>query len=131
MVTSAILILFIIYNINNHMNKDCRLIFDAYTSPGVPTVSTSTATNVPVQQIINKPTGPAATSLKAEEAEKKAKEKTVTLANIDSDRKAIHTAYDIVEAIYRTVDGFERATQVITAIASVHRNERKRQFKNK
>lgn len=110
------------------MNKDCHLIFEAYTSPGVPTVPTSTATtNIPATQAIAKPIGPVSSSVKAEEAEKKTKEKTVTLTNIDSDRKAIHAAYDIVEAIYRTVDGFERATQVITAIASVHRNERKRQ----
>lgn len=110
------------------MNKDCHLIFEAYTSPGVPTVPTSTSTtNIPVQQMINRPVGPAATAPKAEEAEKKAKEKTITLSSIDSDRKAIHAAYDIVEAIYRTVDDFDRATQVIAAIASVHRNERKRQ----
>lgn len=110
------------------MNKDCHLIFEAYTSPGVPTVPTSTTTtNIPVQQMVNKPAGPIASSVKAEEAEKKSKEKTITLTSIDSDRKAIHAAYDIVEAIYRTVDGFDRATQVIQAIASVHRNERKRQ----
>lgn len=110
------------------MNKDCHLIYEAYTSPGTPTVATSpTTTNIPLNQAVTKPTTPLSTSVRAEEAEKKTKEKTVTLTNIDSDRKAIHAAYDIVEAIYRTVDGFDRATQVIAAIASVHRNERKRQ----
>jgi len=110
------------------VNKDCHLIYEAYTTPGTPTVATSpTATNIPVSQAIAKPIGPTSQPIKAEEAEKKTKEKTVTLTNIDSDRKAIHAAYDIVEAIYRTVDGFDRATQVIAAIASVHRNERKRQ----
>ena len=112
------------------MNKDCHLIFEAYTSPGVPTVATSSnTTNMPVSQTISKPVTPLNNSTKAEEAEKKTKEKTITLTNIDSDRKAIHAAYDIVEGIYRTVDGFDRATQVIQAIASVHRNERKRQLK--
>ena len=110
------------------MNKDCHLIYEAYTSPGTPTVVTSpTTTNIPLTQAIAKPTTPASSSVKAEEAEKKTKEKTITLADIDSDRKAIHAAYDIVEAIYKTVDGFDRATQVIAAITSVHRNERKRQ----
>jgi len=110
------------------VNKDCHLIFEAYTSPGTPTVPTSpSTTNIPLQQAISKPTTSPSPSVKAEEAEKKTKEKTVTLTNIDSDRKAIHAAYDIVEAIYRTVDDFDRATQVIAAIASVHRNERKRQ----
>ena len=110
------------------MNKDCHLIFEAYTTPGTPTVATSPSpSNLPLTQVVNKAVGPQASATKAEEAEKKTKEKTVTLTNIDSDRKAIHAAYDIVEAIYRTVDGFDRATQVIAAIASVHRNERKRQ----
>lgn len=110
------------------MNKDCHLIYEAYTSPGTPTVPTSpTTTNIPLAQAVNKPTGPASPSTKAEEAEKKTKEKSITLTDIDSDRKAIHAAYDIVEAIYKTVDNFDRATQVIAAIASVHRNERKRQ----
>ena len=112
------------------MNKDCHLIFEAYTSPGAPTVATSpTTTNIPISQAATKPTTPVSSSVKAEDAEKKTKEKTVTLANIDSDRKAIHAAYDIVEAIYRTVDGFDRATQVIHTITSVHRNERKKHLK--
>lgn len=112
------------------MNKDCHLIFEAYTSPGVPTVSTSpAATNMPVNQSVTKPLTPQTPATKAEDAEKKTKEKTITLTNIDSDRKAIHAAYDIVEAIYRTVDGFDRATQVIQTIASVHRNERKKHLK--
>lgn len=110
------------------MNKDCRLIFEAYTTPGTPVVATSTtATNMPLNQVVGKSTGPSASATKAEEAEKKTKEKTITLSDINSDRKAIHAAYDIVEAIYKTVDGFDRATQIIQAIASVHRNERKRQ----
>jgi len=110
------------------VNKDCHLIFEAYTSPRTPTVATSpTTTNIPLAQTASKPVGPVATSVKAENAEKKTKEKTITLTDIDSDRKAMHAAYDIVEAIYRTVDGFDRATQVIAAIGSVHRNERKRQ----
>ena len=110
------------------VNKDCHLIYEAYTSPGMPTVPTSsTTTNVPLAQAITKPVGPTSSSTKAEEAEKKTKEKSITLNDIDSDRKAIHAAYDIVEAIYKTVDNFDRATQVIAAIASVHRNERKRQ----
>ena len=112
------------------MNKDCHLIYEAYTSPGIPTVATSpTTTNIPVQQI--KSTTAPAPAAKAEQAEKKTKEKTITLTDIDSDRKAIHAAYDVVEAIYRTVDSFDRATQVIQAIGSVHRNERKRQSKLK
>ena len=58
------------------MNKDCHLIFEAYTSPGVPTVPTSpSTTNIPLQQAVSKPTTPVSSSTKAEEAEKKAKEK--------------------------------------------------------
>lgn len=110
------------------MNNDCRLIFEAYTTPGTPTVATSpNPSSLPLNQIVSKSMGPTASSTKAEEAEKKTKEKTITLSDINSDRKAIHAAYDIVEAIYKTVDGFDRATQIIQAIASVHRNERKRQ----
>ena len=112
------------------MNRDCKLIFEAYTTPGVPSVATSPSpSNLPLNQIVAKSTGPTASATKAEEAEKKTKEKTITLSDVNSDRKAIHAAYDIVEAIYKTVDSFDRATQVIQAIASVHRNERKRQSK--
>jgi len=112
------------------VNRDCRLIFEAYTSPGIPknpAPVANSAVTAPVLQAINKPVGPQSNAIKAEENEKKTKEKTITLTDVDTDRKAIHAAYDIVEAIYRTVDKFDRATQIIQAISSVHRNERKRQ----
>ena len=107
------------------MHKDCHLIYEAFTSPGIPTAPSINKTS-PLAQSISKPVGPAAVAVKAEDAEKPKKSKVITLEDIDTDRKAIHAAYDIVEAIYRTVDGLERATQVVQAIASVHRNERKR-----
>ena len=93
--------------------------------PGVPVTPPINKTS-PLAQSISKPTGPAAMAVKAEDAEKPKKTKSVTLEDVDTDRKAIHAAYDIVEAIYRTVDNLDRATQVVQAIASVHRNERKR-----
>ena len=107
------------------MHKDCHLIYEAYSMPGVPVAPPVNKTS-PLAQSISKPTGPAAMAVKAEDAEKPKKTKSVTLEDVDTDRKAIHAAYDIVEAIYRTVDNLDRATQVVQAIASVHRNERKR-----
>lgn len=93
--------------------------------PGVPVAPPINRTS-PLAQAMAKPVGPAAPAIKAEDAEKSKKTKTITLEDVDTDRKAIHAAYDIVEAIYRTVDNIDRATQVVQAIASVHRNERKR-----
>ena len=107
------------------MHRDCHVIYEAYTMPGVPVAPPINKTS-PLAQSISKPVGPAAPAIKAEDAEKSKKTKTITLEDVDTDRKAIHAAYDIVEAIYRTVDNIDRATQVVQAIASVHRNERKR-----
>lgn len=110
------------------MNNDCHLIYEAYTSPGTPAVSLNAATTnlSPKTTAAIAPAPSVAAAHKAEDAEKSKKTKTITLEDIDTDRKAIHAAYDIVEAVYRTVDGLDRATQVVQAIASVHRNERKR-----
>jgi hypothetical protein len=110
------------------VNNDCHLIYEAYTSQGTPAVSLNTATTNLSPKVSTPVTPPpSVTSMsKTENEEKPKKTKTITLEDINTDRKAIHAAYDIVEAIYRTVDGLDRATQVVQAIASVHRNERKR-----
>ncbi len=104
------------------MHRDCHVIYEAYSMPGVPVAPPINRAS-PLAQAMAKPVAPA---IKAEDAEKAKKTKTITLEDVDTDRKAIHAAYDIVEAIYRTVDNIDRATQVVQAIASVHRNERKR-----
>jgi hypothetical protein len=93
--------------------------------PGVPVAPPINRASLLAQAMV-KPVTPAAPAIKAEDAEKPKKTKSITLEDVDTDRKAIHAAYDIVEAIYRTVDNIDRATQVVQAIASVHRNERKR-----
>jgi len=99
------------------VNRDCRLIYEAYTSPGVPTPP------APSKPLSVAPVRPPA----AENEEKKDKKKSVSLEEINSDRKAVHIAYEIVDAIYKTVDSFDRATDVISTISAIHRNERKRQ----
>ena len=103
------------------MNKDIHLIFEAYTSQGVPAVSNSTQP----KQVVVAPVRPPA----AENEEKKEKkEQKIALEDINTERKAVHAAYEIVDAIYKTVDTFQRATDIIQTVASVHRNERKRQI---
>lgn len=105
------------------MNKDSHLIYEAYTSPGVPAVSVNTQ----AKQISTAPVRPPAPAENQEKKEEK-KEQKVSLEDINTERKAIHAAYEIVDAIYKTVDTFQRATDIIQTIASVHRNERKRQL---
>jgi len=109
------------------VNRDCHLIYEAFvtTPASVPIASKPSVPPVAAAKVSNTP-NPTSPPLKAEEAEKPGKTKTVTLEDINTDRRAIHAAYDIVEAIYRTVDNLDRATQVVQAISSVHRNERKR-----
>ena len=104
------------------MNKDSHLIYEAYTSPGVPAVPASTQAKV----ISTAPVRPPAPAENEEHKEKK--EQKISLEDINSERKAIHAAYEIVDAIYKTVDSFTRASEVIQTITSVHRNERKRQL---
>jgi hypothetical protein len=106
------------------MNRDCHLIFEAFTSPTRPTAAP--VQNVPLDQALSKPAMPTSSAKPAEQAEVKEKSKTITITNVDTERKAIHAAYDVVELIYRVVDNFERATEIIQAIASVHKRERKR-----
>lgn len=103
------------------MNNDCHLIFEAYTSPGVPAVPVVTQS----KPLNTAPTRPPATE---NEEHKEKKEQKISLEDINSERKAIHAAYEIVDAIYKTVDSFTRASEVIQTITSVHRNERKRQL---
>jgi len=103
------------------VNKDSHLIYEAYTSPGIPAVPVATQS----KQLNTAPVRPPA----AENEEKKEKkEQKISLEDINSERKAIHAAYEIVDAIYKTVDSFTRASEVIQTITSVHRNERKRQL---
>jgi acetyl-CoA carboxylase carboxyltransferase component len=103
------------------VNKDIHLIFEAYTSQGVPAVSIGTQP----KQVVVAPVRPPA----AENEEKKEKkEQKKTLEEINKELKAVHAAYEIVDAIYKTVDTFQRATDIIQTVASVHRNERKRQL---
>ena len=110
------------------MNRDCHLIYEAFTAASnaaAPQLSKTSVPPIAVAKVNNTP-NPTLPFPKAENAEKSKKTKTIALEDIDTDRKAIHAAYDRVEAIYRTVDDLDRATQIVQAIASVHRNERKR-----
>ena len=50
---------------------------------------------------------------------------------IDTERKAQHAAFDILELIYSNVANFETATNIVAEIVRVHRREAKRQFKSK
>lgn len=106
------------------MNRDCHLIFEAFTTPTRP--AAAPVQSVPLDQALAKPAMPVAAAKPAEQSEVKDKSKTIMMSNVDTERKAMHAAYDIVELIYRTVDNFERATEVVQAIASVHKRERKR-----
>lgn len=103
------------------MNRDCKLIFEAYVTPGAPAVP-PTNTSTPV--IAARPMTALATAPEAEEE----KAITVPFMKIHSDLRARGIAYDILEAIYKMADTFERATEVVRTIASVHKGERKRQF---
>jgi len=101
------------------MNQDCCNIFEAYTSPGVlnPPPTNTTSPVIPA-----KPMTPLGTSTENQEERKN----TISLGKVDTDRKAIHAAYDIVELIYKIVQDFDTATKIIQTMASVHRNEKKR-----
>jgi hypothetical protein len=103
------------------MNRDCRLIFEAYATPGLPAVP-PTNTSTPV--VPARPMTALATTPEAEEQ----KAHTVPFIKINSDLRARGIAYDILEAIYKMADNFERATEVVRTIASVHKGERKRQL---
>ena len=50
---------------------------------------------------------------------------------IDTERKAQHAAYDILELIYSNVPNFEVATNIVAEMVRVHRREAKRQLKSK
>jgi len=102
------------------MNKDVHSIFEAYTAPGTPAVPPS-STSSPIIPVA--PSVPLQAKASENEEEKKS---SLSLGKVDTDRKAIHAAYDIVELIYKIVKDFETATKIIQTMASVHRNEKKR-----
>jgi len=108
------------------VKDEYKKILDAYTSPVMPTPKqVINNPNSPLAQSINKPVaGPSAIPPKAENSE--GSTRTLSLGTIDSDRKALHAAYNIVDIIYKAVKDFDTATKIIKTIANVHKKERKR-----
>lgn len=108
------------------MKDEYKKILDAYTSPVMPSPKqVTTNPNSTLGQSISKPAiGPSSIPPKAENAEDNTN--VLKLGTIDSDRKALHAAYNIVDIIYRTVKDFDTATKIIKTIANVHKKERKR-----
>lgn len=102
------------------MKRDVDQIYEAYTAPGVqnPPPTNTTSPVIPA-----KPMVPLPGAVGENEEEKKT---ALSLGKVDTDRKAIHAAYDLVELIYKIVNDFETATKIIQTMASVHRNEKKR-----
>ena len=109
------------------MRDEYKKILDAYTSPlaaATPTIK-RVANNAITSQVQPKPSiAPGVMQTKAENSENV--NKTLSLDRIDTDRKALHAAYNIVDIIYRVVKDFDTATKVIKTIANVHKKERRR-----
>ena len=114
------------FNINNIVKDEYKKILDAYTSPVMPSPKQVISNpNSTLGQVVNKPAqGPANIPSKAEDAEDETK--ILKLGVVDSDRKAMHAAYNIVDIIYKAVKDFDTATKIIKTIASVHKRERRR-----
>lgn len=108
------------------MKEEYKRILDAYTSPAMPSPKQVISNpNSTLGQAALKPSiGPSAVPSKAENSEDETK--TLKLGTVDTDRKALHAAYNIVDIIYKAVKDFETANKIIRTIASVHRKERRR-----
>jgi hypothetical protein len=113
-------------NINNIVRDEYKKILDAYTSPVMPSPKQAISNpNSTLGQAVSKPAiGPSGVPSKAEDTEESAR--ILRLGVVDSDRKAMHAAYNIVDIIYRAVKDFDTATKIIKTIASVHKRERRR-----
>jgi len=115
------------------VTKDVHMIYEAYAPntgmavppqrPAVPPVRPQVAPVVPVAAAAS------AQPIPAQNAQQPA---SLNLKlPIDTERKAQHAAFDILELIYSNVPNFETATNIVAEIVRVHRREAKRQLKSK
>jgi hypothetical protein len=108
------------------VKDEYKRILDAYTSPLMPSPkqAISNPSSTLGQAALKPNSGPMSISSKAENSEDSIS--TLKLGSIDSDRKALHAAYNIVDIIYKAVKDFDTATKIIKTIANVHKKERRR-----
>jgi len=111
------------------VRDEYKKILDAYTSPAMPSPKQvmSNPSTALGQAALKPNVGPSSVPPKAENSEDSTS--TLKLGTIDTDRKALHAAYNIVDIIYKTVKDFDTATKIIKTIANVHKKERKRMSK--
>lgn len=115
------------------MTRDSHKIFEAYAAPvtAASAAAKPTIAAPPVRAQTNSLPPPVNSA--PQPAPQAATTNTQTPLSlklpIDTERKAQHAAFDILEHIYSNVPNFATATSIVAEIVRVHRREAKRQAK--
>lgn len=115
------------------MTRDSHKIFEAYVAPAPAAAAAAkpVISAPPVRAQTNNPLPPVNST--PPPVQQPAATNTQTPLSlklpIDTERKAQHAAFDILEHIYSNVPNFATATSIVAEIVRVHRREAKRQAK--
>jgi len=115
------------------VTRDSHKIFEAYVAPtlAAPVATKPAIAAPPVRAQVNNV--PPVTNNTPQPAPQTPATNTQTPLSlklpIDTERKAQHAAFDILEHIYSNVPNFATATSIVAEIVRVHRREAKRQAK--
>lgn len=111
------------------MTRDSHNIFEAYVAPA-PAAKPAIAAPPVRAQVNSMPPVANNTPQPAPQAPATNTQTPLSLKlPIDTERKAQHAAFDILEHIYSNVPNFATATSIVAEIVRVHRREAKRQAK--
>lgn len=115
------------------MTKDSHNIFEAYVAPAAAPVTVKPAIAAPPTRAQTNTLPPPISNAQSSQAPVTQPASSQTPLSlklpIDTERKAQHAAFDILEHIYSNVPNFATATNIVAEIVRVHRREAKRQAK--